>query len=260
MGQALHAKACSPDRDGIDMVSIESAREAAAASVQLWQQMLKEEHDKAEYAHALLLEANTCTILAGRQRLSLEAAERAEKNALEAVRILQKLKSPDAGSALRVLGIAVRSLYKLDPLYAQGAAVGPQHGPLGEVAKECMMQAIAEFERSGSHESNVWCAVAYWNVYLILSVDGSKHDEALPWLKRSALLHEKITDPEHRFTKLYRKQLAELLERLSFPLQAAAVRDGGEVLITAEEAQSMRACIDATKSKLADRYADKIMS
>jgi len=207
----------------------------------------------------LILEANTCAILAGRAHLPLEAAKQAEEHALEAVHVLQKLQSPKVGSALRVLGIAVRSQYKLDPAYKEGAAIGSQHGPLGAVAIECMTHAIAEFERSGSHESNTWCAVAYWSVYLILSIDGSKHDEALPWLRHAAHLHEKINGPDHHFTKLYRKQLAGLLERCSFLEEAAAIRDDDEVLITAKDAQNVRARIHATKSKLADRYADKIM-
>lgn len=241
MGSAFFSIATLKPKASTYIDNLKKAQKASHESTQLWDEIPEGERDEASYARALVLEALALSFSC-EDEVSEETAQYAEDIAVKAINILQKLGHTSVGFAWRALGRVNQAKYRLKPGY-----------DLHKLVVECFQQAIVQFEKSGTHEEEFRCALAYWNVYHFLETD-CRHEEALPWLKHATWLSAKIRGPDHDFSKKYRHELAELLEKCSANEEAAAIRGGSEVNITDEITTKLRTSIEAQRHSVEKQY------
>lgn len=172
---------------------LEKARDAFRTSVKIFQKKGLSKRNPQNYADALLFEANLQTRLAknGEQGGLIKA----KKKTKSAERILKHLECSTKATAIRVLGVIYLTLGDLPK------------------AKQLFLAAIRAFRDSGKELESIWCAVAHWNVHILLKDLGKKAD-SLPWLKRATMLREHIEGPEAPYVKMYHDSLDGLLKEL----------------------------------------------
>eukprot|EP00438_Fugacium_kawagutii_P008573 Skav214138 [mRNA] locus=scaffold1645:59123:59584:- [translate_table: standard] len=122
--------------------------------------------------------------------------EDAKANVNEAGNILKPLKHPNEGNADRIRGVIESSLNNL------------------EKAKEYFIKALKIFLQSAEGRKTVWCAVAFWNMRIILKELG-REEESLPWLKQATILREVVDGKCHPYTRQYREELGRLTKKYS---------------------------------------------
>ena len=173
----------------------EKAHGAFRTSVNLFRKNGLWKRNPQSYADALLFEAN----LQARRAKHGEKHDltKAKKKAKSAERILNRLECSTKATATRVLGVIWLTL-------------GDRRK-----AKQLFSAAIRAFRDSGKELESIWCAVACWNVHIVLKDVGETPD-SLPWLKRATMLREHIEGPEVPYVKRYHEWLDGLLKDLGY--------------------------------------------
>ncbi len=189
---ALHGKAGVAGIRGFRKKEmLGAAYNAVATSVTLFRE-LKEGRDEEMYSNALILQANLAARL-GRSS-SKQVLDQAIVSAHEAINILRQLGHSPA-PAYRVLGVISQQL--LEDFLS---------------AKQYFLRSIVAFRESGQEYESFWCAVAHFNVHIVLKELGALQESVL-WLKRATELRERI-EGNSPYSKLYREKLEKLLEEL----------------------------------------------
>ena len=177
--------------------NIRQAAAAAAACIEACGNVPAQSRDNSLLAQALMLQANVSAQLDDQ----LEP-HRARSQALRAALILQSLRNPQVGNAMRVMGVVELQLAKR---HSPGSADSRR---ALHKAKKHFLRAILSFREHHLEETLVWSAVSYWDMYIVLQKLGGN---GVPWLKRATLLQERIQGKENAYTKLYQQRLAEVL-------------------------------------------------
>ncbi|CAL1149203.1 unnamed protein product [Cladocopium goreaui] len=172
---------------------LEKAHDAFRTSVEQFQNYGLSKRNPQSYADALLSEANLQARLAKHGEQG--DLTKAKKKAKSAERILKRLECSTEGTAIRVLGVIWLTLGDLPK------------------AKQLFLAAIRAFRNSGKELESIWCAVAHWNVHIVLK-DLGKTSDSLPWLKRATMLREHIEGPDAPYVKKYHEWLDGLLKEL----------------------------------------------
>ena len=188
---ALHGKAGVAGIRGFRKKEmLRAAYNAVEKSVTLFRE-LTEGRDEQMYSNALILQANLAARL-GRSS-NKQVLDQAIASAHEAINILRQLGHSEA-PAYRVLGVISQQLE--DP----------------QTAMQHFLRSIVAFRESGQEYESFWCAVAHFNVYIVLKELDALQESVL-WLKRATELRERI-EGNSPYSKLYREELEKLLEEL----------------------------------------------